>query len=153
MYWYNAGITSKSLPGWFRSKAGIVLAHTSPVRLLLPVLITELSSSWFQKEPPVLVLTFSFVVPCPHRDRDYRIGSKFWKSYLIKISFTLNEPVSLVKVFRLFRLEGKDCFGVHRVDTVSRCTTSYLLAGPACLWCLVFNGASSVKLISVFSGF
>jgi hypothetical protein len=107
-YWYNAGITSKSLPGWFRSKAGIVLAQTSLVRLLLPVLITELSSSWFQKGPSVLVLTFSFVGPCPHRDRDrdYRIGSNFWKFYLIKISFTLDEPVSLVKVFRPFRMEG-----------------------------------------------
>jgi hypothetical protein len=127
--WYNAGITYKSLPSWFRSKGGIVLAHTRPVRLLLPVLITELSNSWFHKEPSVLVLTFSFVGPCPHWDRDYHIGSKLWKFYLIKTSFTLNEPVSLVKVFRRFRLERKDYFGVHCVDTVSRCTTSYLLAG------------------------
>jgi len=27
-----------------------------------------------------------------------------------------------------------DCFGVHCVDTVGRCT---ILTGPACLWCLV----------------
>jgi hypothetical protein len=28
-------------------------------------------------------------------------------------------------------------FGVQSVDTVGRCTTSYLLAGPVCVWCLV----------------
>jgi hypothetical protein len=32
---------------------------------------------------------------------DYRIGSIFRKFYLIKISFTFGEPVSLVKVFSL----------------------------------------------------
>jgi hypothetical protein len=67
---------------------------------------------------------------------DYPIGSNFWKFYLIRTSFTLNELVSLVKVFRLFRLER--IFLVSRVlNAVGRCTTSYLLAGPACLWCLV----------------
>jgi len=44
-------------------------------------------------------LFLAFVGPCPalppHRDRDYRI----------RTGFTLGEPVSLVKVFRLFRLE------------------------------------------------
>jgi hypothetical protein len=46
----------------------------------------------------------SFVGPCfTHRDSDYRIGSNFWKFYLTRTSFTLREPVSLVKVFRLFR--------------------------------------------------
>jgi uncharacterized protein YybS (DUF2232 family) len=35
---------------------------------------------------------------------DYGIGSNFWKFYLIKTSFILDELVSLVKVFRLFRL-------------------------------------------------
>jgi hypothetical protein len=49
---------------------------------------------------------FIFVRPCPHRDTDYGIGSNFWKFYLIKTGSTLSvEPVSLVKVFRLFRLE------------------------------------------------
>jgi hypothetical protein len=47
-------------------------------------------------------------------------------------SFTLLEPVNLVKVFRLFRLE-QIFFGVESVDTAGRCTTSYLSAGPACL--------------------
>jgi len=42
------------------------------------------------------------------------------------------ELVSLVKVFRLFRLE-QIFFGVQSVDTVGRCTTSYLWAGSACL--------------------
>ncbi len=59
-------------------------------------------------------------------------------------SFTLLELVSLVKVFRLFRLEpifavfrvclGTDLFDVQSVYTVvGTCTTSYLLARPACL--------------------
>jgi hypothetical protein len=43
--------------------------------------------------------------PAPKRNRDYRIGSNFWKFYLIRAGFTLGELVSLVKVFRLFRLE------------------------------------------------
>jgi hypothetical protein len=42
-----------------------------------------------------------FVVPY----WDYWIGSNFWKFYLIRIGFTLGDPVSLVKMFRLFRLE------------------------------------------------
>jgi hypothetical protein len=48
---------------------------------------------------------FGCVGPWPHRDRDYRIGSNFWKFYLMRTGFTLREPVSLVKVFRLFRME------------------------------------------------
>jgi len=59
----------------------------------------------------------------PHRDRDYRIGSNFWKFYLIRTGFILGEPVSLVKVFRLFTLEWI-FFGVQSVDTVRRCTSS-----------------------------
>ncbi len=43
--------------------------------------------------------------PVPHRNRDYPIGSDFWKFYLNRTCFTLSEPVSLVKVFRLVRLE------------------------------------------------
>jgi hypothetical protein len=77
-----------------------------------------------------------FVGPCPHRNRDYGIRSNFWKFYLIRTGFTLGEPVSFVKVFRLFRLE-RIFLGVQSVDTVGRCTTSYLVAGPARLWCLV----------------
>ncbi len=73
-----------------------------------------------------------FVGPCPHKDRDDHIGSNIGKFYLIRIGFTLDEPVSLVKVFRLFRLE-RIFWGVQSVDTVGRCTTSYLLVGPTCL--------------------
>jgi hypothetical protein len=73
----------------------------------------------------------TFVGPCPHRFRDHRIGSNFWKFYLIRTGFTLGEPVSLVKVFRLFR--SKQIFLVQSVDIVFRCTTSYPLARPACL--------------------
>jgi hypothetical protein len=58
-------------------------------------------------------------------------------------SFTLLKSVSHLlnwflwwKEFKLFRLEWI-FFGVQSVDTVSRCTTSYLLAGPARLWCVV----------------
>jgi hypothetical protein len=70
--------------------------------------------------------------PAPTGTRDYRFRSNFWKFYLIKTGFTLGEPVSLVKVFRLFILEQM-FFGVLSVDTVGRCTTTYLLAGSACL--------------------
>jgi hypothetical protein len=38
-----------------------------------------------------------------------------------------------------------DCFGVQSVDTISRCTSSYLLAGPACLWCLVLFGRLAIS--------
>jgi hypothetical protein len=71
------------------------------------------------------------------RDRDYPIGSNFWKFYLIRTGFTFRELVSLVKVFRLFQLERS--FWVLRVWTqwVSQCRASCLLAGPVCLWCLV----------------
>ncbi len=68
----------------------------------------------------------------PQGHRDYRIGSNFWKFYLIKTGFTLGERVFLVKVFRLFRLEWI-FFGVQSVDTVGTCRASYLLAGPAWL--------------------
>jgi len=70
----------------------------------------------------------SLFSPARTRDRDYHIGSNFWKFYFNRISFTLREPVSLVKVFRLFRLIGSDCFGVQSVNTIGRCTTYYLLA-------------------------
>ncbi len=50
-----------------------------------------------------------------HKDRDYHIGSNFWKFYLIRIGFTLGDLVSLVKVFGLFRL--KWTFLAFRVRT------------------------------------
>jgi hypothetical protein len=53
---------------------------------------------------------------------------------LLKTSFTLRELVSLVRVFRLFKLEQDVLLGVQSVNTiVGRCTTSYLLARPTCL--------------------
>jgi hypothetical protein len=76
---------------------------------------------------------------------DYHIGSNFWKFYLNRTSFTLGEPVSLVKVFRLNKI-GTDCFGVQCVDTIGVCTTYYLLAGPACFWCLVKSQYEMLKL-------
>ncbi len=51
------------------------------------------------------VCAIGCVGSCPHRDMDYCIRSNFWKFYPIKISFALSEPVSLVKMFRLFRLK------------------------------------------------
>jgi hypothetical protein len=78
----------------------------------------------------------AFVGHFPHRDREFHIGSNFWKFYLIRTSFIYGEPVSLVKRFRLFRLE-RIFFGVQSVETVGRWTTSYLMAEPACLSCLV----------------
>jgi hypothetical protein len=82
---------------------------------------------------------------------DYCIGSNFWKFYLIRIGFTLGELVSLVKVFRLFILEW--IFLVFRVD---RCTTSYLMAGLACLClrkehaksCLVYTEGNKIRDIT-----
>jgi hypothetical protein len=69
---------------------------------------------------------------------DYRIRSNFWKFYRTKIRFTLGEPVPVVKVFRLFKFEQM-FFGVQGVNTVGRCTTSYISAGPAfvtpCTFC------------------
>jgi hypothetical protein len=47
----------------------------------------------------------NFVGLFPHRDKDYSIEYNFWKFYFIRISFTLGEVVSFVKVFGLFRLE------------------------------------------------
>ncbi len=40
-----------------------------------------------------------------------------------------------------------DFFGVQSVDTVDRCATSYVLAGPACFWCLVYSVSSNVNWI------
>jgi hypothetical protein len=45
------------------------------------------------------------------------LDPNFWKFYLIRTGFILGEPVSLVKVFRLFRLE-LICFGVQSVVDV-----------------------------------
>jgi hypothetical protein len=76
--------------------------------------------------------TKKFVGPYSHKDKDYCIQSNFWKFYLIKTGFTLGESVYLVKMFKLFKLEQM-FFDVESVDIVGRCTTSYLLAGLACL--------------------
>jgi hypothetical protein len=55
---------------------------------------------------PGLYLCTLFIGPCPPQGQGlYSVGSNFWKFYLIRTGFTLGEPVSLVKVFRLFRLE------------------------------------------------
>ncbi len=96
------------------------------------------ASTWFCILWQSTHLSCLFVGPCCHRDRDYRIQSNFSKFYLIRTHFILGELVSLVKVFRLSKLEQM-FFGVQSVDTVGRCTTSYLLAWPACLWRLVGN--------------
>ncbi len=56
----------------------------------------------------------------------WTIISNFWKFYLIKTGFTLLEPVLLVKVFRLFRLEWIFS-GVQSVDKVCRCTTLHIV--------------------------
>jgi hypothetical protein len=39
--------------------------------------------------------------------------------YLVKFGFTLGEPISWVKVFRLFKLEEM-FFGIESVDTIGR---------------------------------
>ncbi len=78
---------------------------------------------------PSYVCSVQIYWALPQRDRD---RANVWKFYLIRTGFTLGELVSLVKVFRLFKLEQM-FFVVQSVDTVGRYTTSYLLAGPACL--------------------
>jgi hypothetical protein len=55
-----------------------------------------------------------------------------WAIFIFRTSFTLGALVLLVKAFRVFRLKHIS-FVVLSVDTVRRCTTSYLLAGPGCL--------------------
>jgi hypothetical protein len=67
-----------------------------------------------------------FIGPCPHRDRDYHIGSSLWKLYLIKTGFTFIELVSLVK--HLDCLDWNESFSCSKsVASVGRCTTSLSL--------------------------
>jgi hypothetical protein len=66
--------------------------------------------------------------PASTGTRDYRIGSNFWKFYLIRTGFRFGELVCLVKVFRLFRLEWI-VLGVQTMDTGGRCTNILSLAG------------------------
>jgi hypothetical protein len=53
-------------------------------------------------------------------------GPTFGSFTLWKLGFTLSEPVSLVKVFRLLKLE-QIFSGVQSVDTVGSCTRSYFI--------------------------
>ncbi len=74
-----------------------------------------------------------FVGPCPPTGT-ITLDPTFESFTLLRTNFTLGEPVSLVKVFRVFRLEWIFVSVLKSVDTVvGRCTTSYLLAGPVCL--------------------
>jgi hypothetical protein len=50
-----------------------------------------------------------------------------------------------------FHVRCTGFFGVQSVDTVGRWTTSYLLTGLVCLWCLVCNNFYS--LITIFRFF
>jgi hypothetical protein len=110
------GVASSAIPIMFAWLEGKVY---SPV--------DDLTQVWMDEQLSYLLHTSLLVGP---------IGSNFWKFYLIKTGFTLDEQVFLVDMFRLFRLEWI-FLGVQSVDTVGRCTTSYLLTGLACLWCLV----------------
>jgi len=80
----------------------------------------------------LLPIPTPFVGPCPVGAGTIAFDPTFGSFTLLKTGFTLGEPVSLVKVFRLFILE-QIFFGVLSVDTVGKCTTTYLLAGSACL--------------------
>ncbi len=60
----------------------------------------RLSMVWFFYEQCFVGLSFGFFLFFP-----IMFGSNFWMFYLIRTSFTLDEPVSLVKVFRPFKLE------------------------------------------------
>ncbi len=68
-------------------------------------LFSKTSPHYIGWKTPLASLIYGLLGPAPHRDRHYRIGSNFWKFYLNRTSFTLGEPVSLVNVFRLFRLQ------------------------------------------------
>ncbi len=74
---------------------------------------------------------------------DHCIGSNVWKFYLIRTRFALCELVSLVKVFRLVRLE-LIFFVVQSVDTVGRCTTSIGRTSVFLMPCFVPLGSQSV---------
>jgi hypothetical protein len=88
----------------------------------LSTVVIVISSSGWCEEKPFFARSSTLVVgflnlglllgPVPV---DYRIRSNFCKFYLMRTGFTLGEPVSLVKVFRLFRL-GR-IFLVFRVWT------------------------------------
>ncbi len=67
---------------------------------------------------PIMEWRASLFWVLPPQDRECHIGSKFSQFYLIKTSFTLGEAVSLVKVFRLFRLE--------RIVFAFRASTEYV---------------------------
>ncbi len=67
----------------------------------------------------------------------YSVGSNFWKFYLIRTGFTLGEQVSLVKEFRLFRLEWI-FLGVQSVDTASRCMQHLIIYWQGQLVCDAF---------------
>jgi hypothetical protein len=78
---------------------------------------------------------------------DYCIGFNFWKFYLIRTSFTLGEPVCLVKVFRLFRLK--------RIILVFRVWTQYINVNHLIYWqgqhvCDALLYLDSSMLISIF---
>jgi hypothetical protein len=81
-------------------------------------------------------LCFALLGPAPTGTGTITLDPTFGSFTLLESISHLSKLVSLVKMFRLFRLEWI-FFGVWSVNRVSRCTTSYLLAGPACLWCLV----------------
>jgi hypothetical protein len=98
----NAENTRRKHPCWAAvatNRNGCPAGIKEILRAQSHAVLTESKNRFYLRIP-------SFVGPCPDRDRNYRISSKFWKSYLLKTSFTLGELVFLVKVFRLFRSEG-----------------------------------------------
>jgi len=78
----------------------------SPLEGMTLALQAHLFNRLYQTRATKLKFDTHFLGPAPTGTiSDYRIGSIFWKFYLNRTSFTLGEPVSLVKMFRLFRLE------------------------------------------------
>jgi hypothetical protein len=61
----------------------------------------SISLAW----PKSCIINLCIFMPLGPVPVDYRIGSNFWKFYLTKTDFTLNELSFLVKVFKLFILE------------------------------------------------
>ncbi len=82
------------------------------------------------------------------QDKDYCIRSNFWKFYHIKTSFTLGELISLVKVFRLFRLERN--FWVFRMWTQQVDVQHFIYWQGQCVCDALFNTNLKYNLICLY---
>ncbi len=73
---------------------------------MLATVEPKLKNELCNQPSPWQGIEHQFVGPCPHRDMDCFIASKFCKFYLIRTDFTIGKSVYLVEVFRPFKLKG-----------------------------------------------